>query len=74
VAALPDTGFAPERGAFGMTIAIDQMIVDYAGRLHESVDDGRPDEIGAAFAQVLGDRCRNIGLRDDVIYRFARVD
>jgi hypothetical protein len=48
--------------------------VDHAGRLHESVDDGRPDEIGTAFAQVLGDRCRNIGLRDDVIYRFARVD
>ena len=38
---------ARQRAAGLVTAAIDEMIVDHAGRLHEGVDDGRPDEIAA---------------------------
>src|ERR1700733_4571776 len=68
-----DMRLAAERRAFGMAVAIDEMIVDHAGRLHEGVDDGRPDEIAAAFAQVLGDRGGNIGLGDNVAHGSAFV-
>jgi hypothetical protein len=38
-----------------VTIAVDQMVIDHPGRLHESVDDRRPDELEAAALQLLGD-------------------
>src|SRR5579864_110921 len=41
---------APEAGR--------QVIVDHPGRLHESVNDGRPDEAEAALFEVLADRIR----------------
>ena len=31
-----------------MAVAVDQMIVHHADRLHEGIDDGRPDELEAA--------------------------
>ena len=52
-----------------MTIAVHEMIVDHALRLHKGVDDGRTHKIGAAFAQILGDRDGNVRLRDDVLNR-----
>ena len=42
------------------------MIVDHPGRLHEGVDDRRPDEIAAAGAQVLGDGARLLALNRNV--------
>lgn len=56
-----------------MAMAVHEMIVDHARRLHKGVDDRRTDKIGAAFAQILGDRYGNVRLRDDVLDRFARV-
>src|SRR5579883_3218577 len=62
-----------ERGDGLMAMAIDEMIVDHAGRLHESVDDRRPDEIAAAGFQVLRDRLGLLGLRRNVADRLSRV-
>src|SRR3954470_3170000 len=38
-----------------VTMAVDEMIVDHAGRLHEGIDDRRADEFEAARGQLLGD-------------------
>ena len=45
-----------QRAAGLVTAAIDEMIVDHAGRLHEGVNDRWPDNIAAPRAQVFGDR------------------
>lgn len=34
-------------------MAVDEMVVDHAGRLHEGIDDGRADELEAARGQLL---------------------
>ena len=52
-------------------MAIDEMVVDHAGRLHEGVDDRRPDEARAARLEVLGDRLRDVGLGRNLARRFA---
>src|SRR5208282_1634344 len=57
---------AGERPAGLVAAAVDEMVVDHAGRLHEGVDDRRPDEIAAAGAQVLGDRARLLALGGNV--------
>ena len=40
--------FAASFGQAVVTVAVDQMVVDHAGRLHEGVDDRRPDELESA--------------------------
>src|SRR5215470_10348467 len=43
-----------------------QMVVDHADRLHESIDDGRADELEPAACQFLGDLARDRGLGWDL--------
>src|ERR1019366_10340283 len=59
-------------------MALDQMIVDHADRLHEGIDDGRPDEFEAVTSKFLGHRPRFIGFgrrartaAEFMVYRFA---
>ena len=42
-------------GAGAVAVAADEVIVDHAGRLHESIDRGRADEAEALRLQRLGD-------------------
>ncbi len=43
------TAALAEGGAGRVAVAVDEMVVDHADRLHEGVDDRRADEIGAAL-------------------------
>src|ERR1051326_7204125 len=45
------------RQAF-VAVALHQVVVDHADRLHECVDDGRSDELEAARGELLGDLAR----------------
>src|ERR1700689_1165565 len=58
---LSATAAEPEPGASLVPMARDQMIVDHAGGLHESVDDGRAAEFEAALRQFLGHGARDGG-------------
>ena len=44
-----------------MPEAVDQMVIDHSGRLHEGINDGRPDKFETATGQFLRhcfrDRC-----------------
>ena len=46
-----------------VTIAVDQMVVDHPGRLHEGVNDRRPDEFEAAAGQFLRHRASRPAFR-----------
>ena len=63
----------PSSAQAAQAMAIDEMVVDHADRLHEGVDDRRSDEIAAARAQVLGDAARQLGLGGHVAHRQARA-
>ena len=56
-----------------MAVAVDEMVVDHADRLHEGVDDRRADEIAAALAQILGDRLGDCGRGRHLAHRRAGV-
>src|ERR1041385_1025890 len=45
-----------------VAMALHQMVVDHADRLHEGIDDGRSDELEAAHGEFLGDFPRQLGL------------
>ena len=45
-----------------VAVALHQMVVDHADRLHEGIDDGRADELEAARRKLLGHLPRQRGL------------
>ena len=55
-----ETIVRPWNGAELSAIAetLDRVVVDHSGGLHESVADGRADEVEAAFLQVFAHRVR----------------
>src|SRR5262245_1433808 len=55
-------------------MALHQMVVDHADRLHEGVDDGRPDEFEAARREVLRDPTRQRGFGRHLRGRAEMVD
>src|SRR5262245_6190057 len=55
-------------------IARDEVVIDHADRLHERVDDRRPDELEAALLQFFGDLARQLRLRRDRPARFQMIE
>src|SRR5262249_24333193 len=51
-----------ELGAFGVAMALNEVVVDHAGRLHERIDDGRTYELETAPRELRGDLSRQFGL------------
>ena len=49
---------ASRRRERGVAVAVDQMVVDHADRLHERVHDGRATKFEASRGELLGDRAR----------------
>src|SRR5262245_11975808 len=83
---VPGLRFAPSgllflcRAVVRMPMAGHQMVVHHSDRLHEGVDDGRPDELEATAGEFLGDRtgerrrCRNVGEAAPMIYLRLAID
>src|ERR1700733_799148 len=61
-AVLLDMPFLSELGAGFVTVAADEMVVDHADGLHESINNGRPAEFKTTLRQILGHRLRYLGL------------
>ena len=63
-----------ELGAGLVAVAGHEMIVDHADRLHEGIDDGRPDELEAARRKLLRHRLRQRRLRRHLLGGAEAVD
>src|SRR5690349_2875588 len=55
-------------------MALHQMVVDHADRLHEGIDDGRSDELEAVRQELLGDLLRQRSLSRNLFGILVAVD
>src|ERR1051326_5342841 len=60
------SGSTAQARALRMAVAGHEMVVDHAGRLHECIDDSRPDEFEAAAHEIGGHFSRQFGLGWDL--------
>src|SRR5581483_5487810 len=54
-------------GERSVAMAIDEMVVDHADRLHEGVDDGRAAELEPTGGELLRHLARDVGLCRDLL-------